>query len=300
MSLPDLNLLQTLDVLLSEGSVTAAARRLKLSQSAMSRALARLRDATGDPLLVRAGRQLVPTPRAIALRETVRQTVAQAEAILRPAEALDLAKLKRTFTLRCSEGFAETYAPRLLAILADAAPGVRLRFMPKLDKESRLLREGTVDMETGVVGDDTSPEIRTRVLYHDRFVGVVRPGHPLSRGKPTLARYAAGQHVVVMRRNLSRNNLVDEALAASGHSRDVALIVGGFGTAVALARSCDLIATVPERHTAGLREGLYSFVLPFAVPEITISLLWHPRHDADPAHKWLRERLRAVCAGEAA
>ncbi|HEY9102272.1 LysR substrate-binding domain-containing protein, partial [Chitinimonas sp.] len=175
-----------------------------------------------------------------------------------------------------------------------------LRFMPKLDKESRLLREGTVDMETGVVGDDTSPEIRTRVLYHDRFVGVVRPGHPLSRGKPTLARYAAGQHVVVMRRNLSRNNLVDEALAASGLSRDVALIVGGFGTAVALARSCDLIATVPERHTAGLREGLYSFVLPFAVPEITISLLWHPRHDADPAHKWLRERLRAVCAGEAA
>lgn len=296
MSLPDLNLLQTLDVLLSEGSVTAAARRLKLSQSAMSRALARLRETTGDPLLVRAGRQLVPTPRAIALQEVVRQTVAQAEAILRPAEVLDLANLKRTFTLRCSDGFAETYAPRLLTLLAASAPGLRLRFMPKLDKESRLLREGTVDMETGVVGDDTSPEIRTRVLYHDRFVGVVRPGHPLSRGKPTIARYAAGQHVVVMRRHLSRNNLVDEALAASGHSRAVALIVGGFGTAVALARSCNLIATVPERHTAGLREDLHSFALPFAVPEITVSLLWHPRHDADPAHRWLREQLRAVCS----
>src|SRR5918995_551501 len=104
MSAPDLNLLVTLDVLLSEGSVARAAKRLRLSPSAMSRALARLRATTGDPLLVRAGRGLVPTPRALELRERVGQLVRDGEAVLRPAEKLDLKRLVRTFTLRTSEG----------------------------------------------------------------------------------------------------------------------------------------------------------------------------------------------------
>src|ERR1700756_162994 len=111
---PDLNLLVTLDVLLAEGSVARAARRLRLSPSAMSRALARLRETTGDPLLVRAGRGLAPTPRALALRARVGQLVQDTEAVLRPAETLDLARLVRTFTLRTSEGFAETFGPDLM------------------------------------------------------------------------------------------------------------------------------------------------------------------------------------------
>src|SRR5579871_1765330 len=115
MPQPDFNLLVTLDVLLAEGSVARAARRLRLSPSAMSRALARLRAVTGDPLLVRAGRGLVPTPRAIDLRERVGPLVENAQAVLRPAEALDLARLARTFTLRTSEGFVENFGPRLIA-----------------------------------------------------------------------------------------------------------------------------------------------------------------------------------------
>src|SRR5690349_25141616 len=107
MAAPDFNLLITLDVVLSEGSVTRAARRLGLSPWAMSRALARLRETTGDPLLVRAGRGLVPTPRAIELRERVGRLVQDAEAVLRPAETLDVNRLVRTFTLRTSEGFVE-------------------------------------------------------------------------------------------------------------------------------------------------------------------------------------------------
>src|SRR4051812_24538935 len=118
MSKPDLNLLVTLDVLLNEGSVARAARRLQLSPSAMSRALARLREATGDPLLVRAGRGLVPTPRAVELRAEVGQVVEKAEALLRPAAALDLQRLVRTFTLRTREGFAENFGPPLLARVA--------------------------------------------------------------------------------------------------------------------------------------------------------------------------------------
>ena len=111
MSLPDFNLLVTLDALLAEGSVARAAQRLRLSPSAMSRALARLRETTGDPLLVRAGRGLVPTPRALELRERVSQLVQDTEGVLRPAAKLDLSRLVRTFTLRTSEGFAETFGP---------------------------------------------------------------------------------------------------------------------------------------------------------------------------------------------
>src|SRR5512147_2204970 len=109
MSPPDFNLLVTLDVLLAEGSVARAARRLRLSPSAMSRALARLRETTGDPLLVRAGRGLVPTPRAVELRERVSQLVEEGAAVLRPAEKLNLTQLARTFTLRVSDGFVENF-----------------------------------------------------------------------------------------------------------------------------------------------------------------------------------------------
>src|SRR5215218_9451897 len=160
MARPDLNLLVTLDVLLAEGSVARAARRLRLSPSAMSRALARLRAVTGDPLLVRAGRGLVPSPRALELRERVGQLVHDAEAVLRPADALQLGRLCRTFTLRTSEGFVENFGARLLARVSAEAPGVRLRFLPKLDKDSAPLRDGTVDLETGVVGKTTGPEVR--------------------------------------------------------------------------------------------------------------------------------------------
>src|SRR4028119_203909 len=151
MSAPDLNLLVTLDVLLAEGSVARAAQRLRLSPSAMSRALARLRETTGDPLLVRAGRGLVPTPRAIELRERVGSLVQEAEATLRPAEILDVSSLVRTFTLRTSDGFVETFGPDLIARLAGEAPGVRLHFVLKPDKDSTPLRDGSVDFETGVV-----------------------------------------------------------------------------------------------------------------------------------------------------
>jgi len=295
VSTPDLNLLVTLDALLAEGSVARAARRLRLSPSAMSRALARLRATTGDPLLVRAGRGLVPTPRALALRARVGQLVHDAAAVLGPAETLDLARLSRTFTLRTSEGFVETFAPALIVRVAKEAPGVRLRFVQKPDKDSTPLRDGAVDMETGVVADTTGPEVRTQALFRDRFVGVVRQGHPLSRGKVTPARYAAGRHILVSRRGLDRGP-IDEALRPLGLVREIVTIVGGFATALALARASDLIASVPERHTGMLRAGMYSFALPVTLPDITVSLLWHPRLDADPAHRWLRGCVRDVCA----
>ncbi|MBW7833482.1 MAG: LysR family transcriptional regulator [Simplicispira suum] len=294
MSAPDFNLLMTLDVLLTEGNVARAAQRLKLSPSAMSRSLARLRKTTGDPLLVRAGRSLVPTPRALQLREHVSQLVQDASAVLRPAENLNLKQLQRTFTLRVSDGFAENFGPDLVALAAAQAPGVRIRFAPKLDKSSAALREGAVDLDTGVIGDTTGPEVRTRALFRDRFIGVVHCEHRLSQRNITASRYAAAQHVLVSRRGLGRG-LVDDALKRLGLEREIVTFVGGFSTALAFARASDLVATVPERHTGKLRAGMFSFPLPVDVPEITVSMLWHPRMDADAAHRWLRGCLLEVC-----
>src|SRR6266481_2456358 len=248
MATPDLNLLVTLDVLLAEGSVARAAQRLRLSPSATSRALARLRETTGDPLLVRAGRGLVPTPRALELRERVSQLVQDGEAVLRPAEKLNLKALVRTFALRTSEGFVENFGPDLIARVSADAPGVRLCFVPKPNKDSASLRDGTVDLETGVVGKTTGPEVRAQALFRDRFIGVVRAGYPLSRGKITPTRYAAGRHVGVSRRGLDKGP-IDEALKPFGLEREIVTIVGSFSTALALARASDLIASVPERHT---------------------------------------------------
>jgi DNA-binding transcriptional LysR family regulator len=292
---PDFNLLVTLDVLLDEGSVAGAARRLGLSPSAMSRSLARLRETTGDPLLVRAGRGLVPTPRALELRERIPQLVQDAEAVLRPAQEPDLARLERTFTLRTSEGFVENFGPELVARVGAEAPRVRLRFVPKPDKQAAPLREGSVDLETGVIEPTMGPELRAQALFRDRLVGVVRRGHPLARGRVTRPRYLTARHISVSREGLAQWP-IDDALEALGLEREVVTVVGGFATAVGLARGSDLVASVPERHTANLREGMHAFGLPVETPEFTVSLLWHPRLDADPAHRWLRGLVRAACA----
>jgi DNA-binding transcriptional LysR family regulator len=245
--------------------------------------------------LVRAGRGLVPTPRAVELRGRVGQIVEDAKAVLRPTEKLDLARLKRVFTLRTSEGFTENFGAELVARVAKQAPNVRLHLLRKPDKDAAALREGAVDLETGVLEPTTGPELLARLLFEDRYVGVVRAQHPLASGKVTLARYLSGQHISVSRRGTTGNRL-DEALAAINAERTMMAYVDGFAGALALARGSDLIATIPERHTGVLRAGMHTFPLPFAAPGIPVSLLWHPRLHADPAHRWLRELVLEACA----
>jgi len=167
--------------------------------------------------------------------------------------------------------------------------------MQKLDKDSALLRDGIVDLETGVVGKTIGPEVRARGLFRDRFVGVVSMGHPLMQGEITPDRYTAGRHISVARKGMEQGP-IDKALETLGLARNIVTIVGGFSTALALARDTDLIATVPERHTGTLRAGMFSFPLPVTIPMITVCLLWHPRLDADPVHCWLRACVRDACA----
>src|ERR1700761_8512761 len=258
----DLNLLPALDALLSEGSVAGAARRLGLSVSAMSRTLARLRIATGDPLLVRAGSRLVPTPRAVEMRDQVCGLARDARRILTSQTAeLDLAKLEQTFTIRSNDAFVELFAPALLAAVAEAAPRVRLRFTPKPVKDARPLREGGVDLEIGVLSA-FAPEVRTQAIYRDKFVGAVRVGHSLLSEPVTSERYAQCKHVVASRKS-TFTGPVDDALEALGLTRVIAAIVAGFPAAMRIARKSDLVALVPRScfdcaapATDCLKEGL--------------------------------------------
>ena len=293
----DLNLLAALDVLLIERSVTSAAKRLGLSVSATSRTLARLRSATGDPLLVQAGRSLVPTPYAEQLAARVHTLTREARAVLTPAlEHMDPALLERTFTIRANEGFVALFAAALVVSITEAAPHVRLRFAPKPDKEVAPLRDGRIDLEIGTAGA-SAPEMRSQLIFRDRFIGAVRSSHPVLEGRMTPQRYAACGHVVTSRRGASTGP-VDDALHELGLRREIVAIVPGFLDALNIARHSDLIALVPRssfRDGDVTSQGLEGFDLPVATPELAISAMWHPRLDADPAHRWLRQKLVATC-----
>ena len=301
MSNLDFNLLLALDALLTEGSVTGAARSLGLSSSAMSRTLTRLRAATGDPLLVRAGRGLVPTPRAAELCDQVHELTRGVRTVLSPQiNDLDIGSLERTFTIRANEGFIEQFLSKLVAAVIETAPHVRLRFAPKPEKDAAPLREGLIDLEIGVLGE-SAPEIRTQLLFRDHFVGAVRKGHSLLNGPITPERYAVCKHVVTSRRG-AFNGPVDEALQNLGLSRTVIAVVPGFPDALRIACQSDLVALVPRSCFTSTREGpdavtagLVSFELPVRTPQIVVSAMWHPRVDADPAHRWLRHTVMAVC-----
>lgn len=299
----DLNLLTALDALLTAGSVAGAARALGLSDSAMSRTFARLRAVTGDPLLVRAGRGLVPTPHAAQLRERVRNLSREAHTVLGPSTStVDLASLERTFTLRTSEGFVEVFAPRLIATVMAVAPKVRLRFAPKPDKDVQPLRDGAIDLEIGVLGR-TGPEVKVQALFHDQFVAAVREGHPLvTEGEVTASRFTDFGHVMASRRGSVRGP-VDDALAALGLTRTVVAVVPDYPAAVAVASASDLVAIVPRsyldrppgREVAPARPRVRSFPLPVVTESITVSQMWHPRMNADPAHRWLRGVVLRLC-----
>lgn len=297
MSDPDFNLLVALDFLLAEASVAGAARRLNLSTSAMSRTLSRLREVTGDPILVRAGRNMVLTPWAEATRDRARNAVNEARAVLQPSSGtLRVENLERLFTIRANDGFVVAFGPLLIAAVAEAAPGICIRFAPKPEKTSRYLREGLVDLEIGVQSN-MGPEIRVQRLFQDRFTGAVRKEHPLaSLPEISVEDYIAWGHVVASPDG-ALHGFVDDALAASGVTRKVVSVVPGFPTALSVALASDLIAMVPALYLRNQRmtENSHVFELPFKTRNIVVSQMWHPRMEKDPAHRWLREKILEVC-----
>jgi DNA-binding transcriptional LysR family regulator len=287
----DLNLLRVLDVLLQESSVTAAAQRLGTSPPAVSRSLSRLRRLTGDPLLVRAGQGLVPTQRAVEIRDTLHSLLGQADELLRAGIDFDPSTVDRTFTVQVAELFLTGLAVPLLESLRAQAPGIDVVFLPDALEGTTALRNGDVDVELGVL-NHLDPETRHRPLATMSLLGVARKAHPLFDRPIDAERFAAAAHIGISRRG-KRRGPIDDALARRGLSRRVAVTVPSYTSAMLLARSTDLVTLIAPGWLAGLTAelGLRTFALPVEVPAVDIGLAWHPRNDADPAHRWFRQQL---------
>jgi len=287
----DLNLLRVLDAVLSTGSVTLAAERLHLSVPATSHALTRLRDALGDPLLVRAGRRLVPTPRAQELREPLAQWMAQGQALLTHDRAAALARLERRFVVRAPEGIAIAFGASLTLALRQSMPRATLRFMPETAEADSALRDGTIDLDLGhfVPGE---PEVQTLELLRRKPVVLVRHGHPLGTRAVTAKRLAAQLHVDVQRRSRAPSP-VDVVLADLGLAREIVLTVAQSNVAALVAARSDFVAILSEHLARAMAPSMGLTVLPlaFSVEPEPMVLAWHPRHNADQAHALLRRLL---------
>ncbi|MFB6821666.1 LysR substrate-binding domain-containing protein [Streptomyces virginiae] len=285
----DLNLLTALDALLEEGSVAGAAARLHVTSPAMSRSLGRIRKATGDQILVRTGRSMVPTTRALAMRAEVHALVQQAHHLLSAQRELDLAALERVFTVRWHDALTAACGTTLIGAVHRRAPGVRLRLSAEPGTDDAELRRGEVDLESSA-GAPTLPDIRHRLVGRDRLIVAVRPGHPLTEGTLDLERYAAAEHVTVSRRGSLRDP-VDDALTAHGRERRVVAAGPTTAFALQLALDTDLVVTLPDAVTRTARDrlGLVTLSPPLPLPDVPLYLLWHQRYDDDRAHTWLRD-----------
>ena len=262
----------------------------------MSRALARLRETTGDPLLVQGG----PRPRSDASGPRTPRTSQSARAGRRSGAT----PCRKTRSQAAGTHLHAADQRRLSWRTSDRASSLApARKRPACGCAS--CRKWTRTARRFVTVPSTwKPALSMRRLVRKcapgRCSGTVTSapcacGHPLSRGKITPARYASGKHILVSRQGLDKGPL-DEAFERAGLEREIVTIVGGFSAALTIARATDLIATVPERHTANLRGGMCSFPLPVPTQEFTISMLWHPRLHADPAHQWLRSLILDTCA----
>jgi DNA-binding transcriptional LysR family regulator len=295
--MPDLNLLITLDVLLEEKSVTRAAERLGMSAPALSRALARVRETLGDPILVRAGRQLVPTKRATELRDRVRQLVEDASVLLRPEKMDSFDRLDRHFTIRSSETIAGAFAVDLLSALKRVAPLVSVRFAPEGEGDDEALREGRIDIHIGALRK-AGPEVRVQTLFRDSVVGVARIGHPIFEGGITPERFVQFDQISASRRGRARGP-IDDALNALGLERRLPLVLSSFNTVAFAVSTCDLIGVVPRHVLLGIRRlemNLRTFELPVKVESVVMAQAWHPRLDNDPPHRLLRSTIREITA----
>jgi DNA-binding transcriptional LysR family regulator len=302
----DLNLLKVFDEVMTERSLTKAAVRLALTQPAVSNALRRLRDALGDELLVRKGRTLQPSARALELWPGVREALVSLQAALAP-RVFDPATADNAFVLAMADATAAELMPGLVAVLGEEAPGISLRVLPLTTRDPRkLLDEGKADLAIGHF-PAAMAELTARTLvgeavsfFHQRlfqgdYVCVMREGHPFASGPMTLNRYCSARHLLV---SFSGHafGFVDEALAQEGRARRVVLTVNQFFTAGKVVANSDLLTVLPRHFISvtGFADQLVQRELPFEVPVVHVDALWHHRQDGSSAHAWLRAKVLAL------
>lgn len=283
----DLNLLLALHALVEEASVSRAAARVGVTQPAMSRSLARLRDHLGDALLVRTGRGMRRTPRASSIAAPLRQLLVELDAVVGARPSFDPASSRRTFDVATPDYGATVLLPPLLERLARLAPGVGVRIHPVPDDLGSALEAGSVDVAV-VPRRAEAPGLVWSRLFSERFVCLARRGHPKIRQQLTLDVYCRLGHVVVAPTGRP-GSPVDDLLTRRGRARRIACQVPNFLVAPLVVAGSDLVVTAPERISARFGDlGLATYPPPIEVPGFTIHVGWHERFRAEPAHTWFR------------
>jgi DNA-binding transcriptional LysR family regulator len=292
LSRVDLNLLVVLAAIADEGGVSRAAEKLNLTQPAVSHALARLRQAMGDPLFVRHGRTLAPTAMTKRLIEPLRRSLQTLEALIDKDAGFDPARTEATFTVAMRDAFEVLLLPSLMRRLGREAPRVDLR---SVQVRRRAVEAGLADGTLDVVFDVALPlseRVHRRRVGSDRFVVVARKGHPRIRPGFTLATYLQQQHIMVTSRRRGPA-AEDIELGQQSLHRHVRLRCRNYLAAFRVVGQTDLVLTMPERYTAllGGNATLRALRMPVKVPALDLYLYWHDRVHDDPANRWLRGQL---------
>lgn len=292
----DLNLLTTLEALLAERNVTRAARRLGLSQPALSARLARLRDIFGDPLLLPDQRGMIPTDRARALATPLHEALEAVRAVVVNGAAFDPAIADATVSIAASDFVLSVLLTRVVLALRAKAPRLKIAWRP-IDGRTvgEELERGELDL--ALMTPSTAPDrLKAQRLFDERYVCVVRRDHPEVGASLDLDTFLAIEHAIVSPRGGGFAGATDAALAAIGRRRQVVLSVSSFLMLPEVIAGSDLIALLPERLARRTEDRLRVFEPPFAVEGFTIGLVWHDRTTNHPLHRWLRDCVRTVCA----
>lgn len=292
LSALNLNLLPALDALLRERNVSAAARRVGVSQSAMSHSLAKLRVALGDPLLVAAGRRMATTPRAESLARSLPPLLSALHAALVQPESFEPERTSRTFRVATFDLFEFTILPDLLVYLQEHAPGVRLHLDRIDERVGQRLIDGEVDLVLGGGNMVMPSSVMRRTIYRDPFACIVRADHPKVRSRLTLKRYLELDHVLISVEGRA-DGIVDRALQVQNKSRHVALRLPHFSTAALSIQRTDMVCTL-ARSVAERAAELYGVRVLRPPIELTpaTAIAWWPRqHQEDEAHQWFRSLL---------
>jgi DNA-binding transcriptional LysR family regulator len=288
----DLNLLASLDVLLTESNVTRAASKLHISQPALSAQLARLRQLFNDPLLIPAesGRGMIATARALALRGPLRSALADLGSVIHSTPSFDPFSQTRTFQIAIGDNATTLVGLPLIEALGNSAgPGVQLAFsMSNPDDLAAHLEEGEIDLL--IDGERVIPgNAKMRVLLNQPFVMAQRKGHPRGTGVLDLDTYCSMRHVVASPMRGDVHGYMDDYLEQLGRRRNVAVSVPQFGMVAEILRTSDYVSTLPKGLLSRFADLVDTFDLPFRTAPFTVAMAWHPRNHADPALKWLRD-----------
>jgi len=297
MSGVDLNLLVSLDALLSELNVTRAAERIHLSQPALSAQLARLRSLFGDPLLIPAesGRGMVATARALALKQELNVLLKGLETLIRRQPGFDPQSAQQTFAIAISDSSAASL-PFLEHLARAAGPGILVALRSaESGAFAELLNQGEIDL---LVASERSvpPNMKAKLLIKERFVMAQRKGHPRGTAPLDLDAYCGLRHILVSTSGGSFSGFMDEHLQRLGRRREVVLSLQQFTLVPELLAASDYVCTCPSRLAARFADRLDAFELPFEAQGFTLCAAWHPRNHADPANLWLRELFAQAAA----